>query len=134
MAKRQPKKTTKTTKAKTAWRTAKKPAKAVPKPAARAKPGKRVSWLDAKSQKPVIDRYARQLGPFISAMADGRINADEVAAQETRVAKLMKAIEPKLDDAMHEKITQLLCELTAYDLMQVLHSMYAARPKVAFRG
>ena len=39
-----------------------------------------------------------------------------------------------LDEDVHAKVTELLCELTAYDLMQVLHTMHEARPKTAFRG
>jgi hypothetical protein len=31
-------------------------------------------------------------------------------------------------------VTELLCELTAYDLMQTLHEMQKARPRTAFRG
>ena len=46
----------------------------------------------------------------------------------------MQEIEPQLDDALHEKITRLLCEMTAYNLMQMLHAMQQARPKTEFRG
>jgi len=94
----------------------------------------RVSWLDDKGQKPMIDRYARQLKSFLDALADGKVDASEVAAQESRLVELMKEIEPRLSDSMHGKVTQLLCELTAYDLMQVLHSMHEAKPTTVFRG
>jgi hypothetical protein len=46
----------------------------------------------------------------------------------------MKEIEPKLDDGLHAKVTELLCELTAHDLMQMLYQMQQARPKTVFRG
>ena len=46
----------------------------------------------------------------------------------------MKAVEPLLDDALHAKVTELLCELTAYDLMQTLHEMQKTRHKTVFRG
>lgn len=94
----------------------------------------RSSWLDADSHQPVIDRYARRLAPFVEAMADGRIDDAEVAAQEKRLVKLMKEVEPALPPALHAKVTQLLCELTAYDLMRILHSMEQARPKTVFQG
>ena len=42
-------------------------------------------------------------------------------------SQLMKEIEPQLDDAMHEQVTELLCELSAYNVMQMLHSLYEAR-------
>ncbi|HEX5443772.1 MAG TPA: hypothetical protein VFW87_08085 [Pirellulales bacterium] len=98
------------------------------------RPSPRSSWLDADSHQPVIDRYARRLGPFVEAMADGKIDEAEVSAQEKRLVKLMKEIEPALPPALHPKVTQLLCELTAYDLMRILHSMEQARPKTVFQG
>ncbi len=117
---------------------ARKPAKPAGKPKAAAKTGNsrpaRSSWLDADSHQPVIDRYARRLAPFVEAMADGKIDDAEVAAQEKRLVKLMKEVEPALPPALHPKVTQLLCELTAYDLMRILHSMEQARPKTVFQG
>jgi hypothetical protein len=89
---------------------------------------KRKSWLDDKTQEPMIDQYAQQLGSFVDAMADGRVDASEVQKQEDRLVALMKEVEPKLDDGTHEKVTQLLCELSAYNLMQFLHSIHQARP------
>lgn len=92
------------------------------------------SWFDEQTNAPQIDQYARKLTSFIEAMADGRIEAAELKAQETRLTTLMKEVEPQLNDALHAKVTQLLCELTAYDLMQMLHEMQKSRPKTAFRG
>jgi hypothetical protein len=112
--------------------TVRKPTKAAAKKPATAMA--RLGWLDEQSQTPIIDRYARQLGSFIEAMADGTVDEAEVKSQEARLVKLMKEIEPQLDDALHAKITRLLCELTAYDIMQILHSMHQARPKTVFQG
>jgi hypothetical protein len=67
-------------------------------------------------------------------MADGKIEASELRDQEGRLVALMKEIEPQLDDALHEKVTRLLCELAAYDLMQMVQTMQEARPKTVFRG
>jgi hypothetical protein len=97
-------------------------------------PGKRVNWFDDKSQTPLIEQHARKLTTFLEAMSDGRIDDHEIKAQETRVLNLMKEIEPKLDDALHAKVTELLCEMTAHDLMQMLYRMQQARPKTVFRG
>jgi hypothetical protein len=94
----------------------------------------RQSWLDDETQTPLIDDYARQLSSFLDAMADGRIDEDEVQAQEQRVAKLLKEVEPQLDDGLHQKVTQLLCELSAFSTMQILHELHTARPKTQFRG
>lgn len=90
---------------------------------------KRQSWLDDATQTPLIDEYTQKLTTFIQAMADGKIDANELTEQERRLVELMKQIEPQLDDALHTQITQLLCELTAYNVMQALFSLQDARPK-----
>ena len=107
--------------------------KAAAKPA-RAKSGARLRWLDDKAGTPLIERYARQLGSFLEAMADGEVDDSEVKTQEARIVKIMKEVEPLLSDSVHAKVTRLLCELTAYDIMQILNAMHKARPKVKFRG
>lgn len=94
----------------------------------------RLSWFDEKTHAPLIEKYARQLDSFIETMADGKVEPSELKAQEKRLTTLMKEIEPQLDDALHAKVTELLCELTAYDLMQTVAAMQAARPKTVFRG
>jgi uncharacterized protein YjaZ len=89
----------------------------------------RQSWLDDTTQTPLIDEYTQKLSTFIEAMADGQIDAKELSEQERRLVDLMKQIEPQLDDALHAQVTQLLCELTAYNVMQALFSLQDARPK-----
>src|SRR5262245_30957333 len=120
-------------KTKKAAKTGAKSSTAAAKPA-RGKSGARLRWLDDKAGTPLIERYARQLGSFLDAMADGEVDESEVKSQEARIVKVMKEVEPLLDDSQHAKVTELLCELTAYDIMQILHSMQKARPKVKFRG
>jgi hypothetical protein len=94
----------------------------------------RPGWVDELTQTPLIDGYARQLESFMSAMADGRVDENEVKSQEQRVVGLLKEIDPQLDNALHTKVTQLLCELTAYALMQMLYAMEQTRPKAVFQG
>jgi hypothetical protein len=93
----------------------------------------RMNWFDEKTQEPLIEQYARQLDSFLQTMADGKVEESEIQAQEARLLKLMKEVEPQLDDALHAKITELLCELTAFDLMQTLHAMEQARPKTKLK-
>jgi hypothetical protein len=104
------------------------------KAAAPARSTGRSSWLDDESNKPIIDRYARKLASFVETMADGRVDAEELAAQEARLVRLMKEVEPALTAELHEKVTRLLCELTAYDIMQILHTLEESRPKTQFVG
>ena len=94
----------------------------------------RTSWFDEKSQSPQIEQYARNLTSFTDALADGKVDDAELKAQEARVTSLMKEVEPQLDDALHAKVTQLLCELTAYDLMQMLREMQKSRRQTVFHG
>jgi len=94
----------------------------------------RVDWLDSKSETPVIQEHVERLGSFMDAMADGKITDEELHDQEARVVALMKKVEPKLDDQIHGDVTQLLCELSAYNIMHTLHGLMQAAPKTKFRG
>ncbi len=94
----------------------------------------RKSWLDDDMQSTMIDGYTRQLSSFVNALADGHIDDKELAAQEKRVVDIIKKVEPKLDDALHDDVTKLLCELSAYNTMQTLHGLTQERPKTKFRG
>jgi|GEM_PF-255403 len=94
----------------------------------------RPSWVDELTQTPLIDDYAHQLESFISAMADGRVDGDEIKSQEQRVVGLLKEIDPQLDDTLHAKVTQLLCELTAFAIMQMLYAVEQTRPQTVFQG
>jgi len=92
------------------------------------------SWLDDKAQTPQIDTYVQKLSSFVDAMADGHIEDAELHDQEKRLVATMKEVEPSLNDAQHAQVTKLLCELTAYNVMQTLNSLQSARPKTTFRG
>ncbi|MCR4412049.1 MAG: hypothetical protein NUV77_06435, partial [Thermoguttaceae bacterium] len=81
-----------------------------------AKPA--LSWLDDETDQPMIAEHAKRLDTFLAAVADGKIDEAELKAQERRLVALMKEVEPRLDPDLHAKVTELLCELTAYDLMQ----------------
>ena len=67
-------------------------------------------------------------------MADGRIDDRELSAQEQRLVTSLKEVEPTLSDAQHAQVTKLLCELTAYNVMQTLNSLQSSRPKTKFQG
>ena len=91
------------------------------------------SWLDDNAN-PLIDGYVQKLGTFVDAMADGHIDDCEVADQEKRLVASLKEVEPTLNDAQHAQVTKLLCELTAYNVMQTLNSLQSARPQTKFQG
>jgi hypothetical protein len=92
------------------------------------------AWFDDEAHATLISDKATQLDSFVNAMADGQVTDVELKSQEERVMKLMKEIEPQLDSKLHARVTELLCELTAYDMMQVLNTMQQTRPVTKFRG
>jgi hypothetical protein len=94
----------------------------------------RTHWLDESTEAPMINDYAHRLSGFMDAMADGKIETHELKDQEARLVAAMKKVEPELSDKLHEDVTQLLCELTAYNIMHTLHELMAAAPKTRFRG
>jgi hypothetical protein len=92
-------------------------------------------WFDESSEAPLLAEYARKLDSFLDVVADGRVDAGEIDAQEQRVVALMKEVEPLLSPEAHEKVTRLLCEVTAYDLMNAFHMAGKSRPVATrFRG
>jgi hypothetical protein len=91
-------------------------------------------WFDDSTDTPLIAEYARKLDSFLDAVADARVESGELDEQEKRVVALMKEVEPLLSPEAHEKVTRLLCEVTAYDLMQAIHMAGHARSKTKFRG
>jgi hypothetical protein len=95
---------------------------------------RKTPWFDDGSEAPLLAEYARKLDSFLDAVADGKVTSKELGAQEERLVGLMKEVEPMLSPEAHEKVTQLLCELTAYDLMNTLHMAGKSRPQTVFRG
>lgn len=94
----------------------------------------KTAWFDESSNSTLIAEQAQRLDSFLQAIADGKVTDGEVKSQEQRVVKLMKEIESQLEPKLHERVTELLCELTAFDLMQSLNLMQSARSQSKFRG
>jgi len=90
----------------------------------------RASWLNDEST-PDLDAHVASLDHFAASLADGVIDATELATQEANLVSAMKAIESSLSDDQHAKVTKLLAELTAYSVMRTLHEMAKARIQVA---
>jgi hypothetical protein len=88
---------------------------------------KRVDWFDETTHVPVIDEQVQKLSAFVDAMADGVIDHDELEKQQSSVIEAMKAVEAELNDQQHAKITRLLVELSAYNIMRLLHELQQSR-------
>jgi hypothetical protein len=92
----------------------------------------RTSWFDDTAQHPLIHERVEKLDSFTSALADGRVSKQELSGQEARLVAAMKALEPDLSDVLHAKVTTVLVELSAYNVMRLLHELQAERVKMAF--
>jgi hypothetical protein len=95
---------------------------------------KRVDWFDEKTHVPVIDEQVEKLSSFVDAMADGVIDHAELEKQQSSVVEAMKAVEAELNDEQHVKITRLLVELSAYNIMRLLHELQQSRRERAFNS
>ena len=92
----------------------------------------RTSWFDDSTHLPVIDEQAERLDSFVEAMADGVIEKHELEKQQESLIQVMKAVESDLNDEQHAKITRLLVELSAYNIMRLLHELQTQKLQKAF--
>lgn len=90
----------------------------------------RASWMDPNTEVPNLQAKVQELESFTNALADGRIDQPELDAQEARLVAAMKAVEAELSDELHAKVTNLLVEVTAYDIMRTVHELQVGRPKL----
>jgi len=94
----------------------------------------RINWLDENTDLPALDERATSLEHFTASMADGIIDSDELSTQSDNVVAAMKAVQDDLTDEQHEKVTNLLLEMTAFNIMSTLHELAASRLRGAFKG
>jgi len=92
----------------------------------------RTSWFDEKAEHEGIQDRAQKLESFTSALADGVVSKQELDGQEKRLLAAMKTLEPALSDDLHSKVTTVLVELSAYNIMRLLHELQAERARMAF--
>ena len=92
----------------------------------------RTSWFDDAAQHPSIHERMEKLESFTSARADGQVSKQELDGQEQRLVAALTALEPELSDAQHEKVTTVLVELSAYNVMRLLHELRTEQTRIAF--
>jgi hypothetical protein len=92
----------------------------------------RIDWFDDETDVPVVDEQVHKLEHFVDAMADGVIEKAELEKQQASVVVAMKAVQGELNDSQHEKVTRLLVELSAYNVMRLLHELQQTRLQKAF--
>ena len=89
------------------------------------------SWFDERAEHPTLHERVEKLESFTTAMADGVVDKQELSAQEQRLVSAMKSLEPKLSADLHAQVTDVI-ELTAYNVMRLLHELQTERARVAF--
>ena len=92
----------------------------------------RISWFDDKAEHEAIQERVSKLDSFTSALADGVVSKQELSGQEQRLVSAMKTVEAELSDDLHAKVTTVLVELTAYNVMRLLHELHSERARMAF--
>ena len=92
----------------------------------------RASWFDDTAEHPVIQARVENLASFTSAMEDGVVSAQELNGQEQRMLAAMKTVEDELNDDLHSKVTTMLVEMTAYNVMRLLHELHIEHTRKAF--
>ena len=92
----------------------------------------KTTWFDERAEHPTLHERVEKLESFTTAMADGVVDRNELAGQEQRLTAAMKRLEPQLTDELHEQVTSVMIELTAYNVMRLLHELQAERARVAF--
>jgi len=90
----------------------------------------RASWINDDTT-PDLDAHVGQLEHFTQSIADGVIDAQELATQEQNLVSAMKAVEGSLSDEQHAQVTRLLAEVAAYSVMRTLHELAQARVQQA---
>jgi hypothetical protein len=92
----------------------------------------RTSWFDDKAEHEAIQERVSKLDSFTSALADGVVSKQELTAQEQRLVAAMKVVESQLTDDLHANVTTVLVELTAYNVMRLLHELQTVRARRTF--
>jgi hypothetical protein len=78
----------------------------------------RSSWFDDKSNELKFFKYVEKMDSWQKALADGVVQPEELQQQMERVAEMLRALEPKLSDEVHEQLTNILYELAVFYGMQ----------------
>ena len=92
----------------------------------------RINWFDEQAEHPMIHEQVQKLDSFTSALADGVVSAKELSGQEQRLMTALRTLEGELSDDLHAKVTDVLVELSAYNVMRLLHELQAERVRMSF--
>lgn len=71
----------------------------------------RSEWFDPESSELSFLMYMEQMESWQQVLADGIVQPEELHQQVERVGEMLRALEPKLSDELHEEVTNVLYEL-----------------------
>ncbi len=92
----------------------------------------RTGWFDERGEHPAVQEGVNSLESYTRALADGVVEPQELADQEQRLLAAMRLLEPALSDDLHAKVTTVLVELSAYNIMRLLHELRTQQVRTAF--
>jgi hypothetical protein len=85
----------------------------------------RTSWFDQQSNELKFSQYMEKMESWQRALADGVVKPEEVRQQAERVADMLRALEPKLSDELHQELTSAFYELAVlYGLQRLAEMAY----------
>jgi len=71
----------------------------------------RENWFDPESNELMFSKYMDQMESWQQALDDGVVEPEEVQQQAERVGDMLRALEPKLSDELHDELTSVFYEL-----------------------
>lgn len=83
----------------------------------------REKWFDPESNELMFSKYLSQMESWQQALADEVVEPEEVRQQAERVANMLRTLEPKLSDELHEELSSVLYELAVLYGMERLAEM-----------
>ncbi|MEW6283442.1 MAG: hypothetical protein AB1758_32835 [Candidatus Eremiobacterota bacterium] len=81
----------------------------------------RDGWFDGKGIDLYRDDFLDTHAGWKRYMEDGVITAGEILEQEARITRMLKALEPTLNDEQHAELTRVLLEYEVLVNMALIH-------------
>lgn len=81
----------------------------------------REGWFDGQILALHRDEFLDENPGWQQYLADGVIRAHEILEQEAKITGMLRDLEPKLSDGLHEEVTRILLEYEVLVNMALLH-------------
>ena len=74
----------------------------------------RGEWFNSESNELMFNKFITHMDSWQQAMADGVIDSAEVQTQADKIQGMLRVLEPKLSDALHQEITDVFYEMAVF--------------------